>query len=107
MYNSFRPVPGLRGAQLNELLELHAEKNIRAEKKMSLMTPSGMPLIEGLSDDEMSELIALHKEKKLCLSSVSSTNILHQLSSIHLIPAGTTLVDCPLGLGIHSLAHND
>ena len=41
------------------------------------------------------------------LSSVSSTNFLHQPSSIHLIPAGTALVDSPLGLGIRSPAHND
>jgi len=41
------------------------------------------------------------------LSSVSSTNILHQPSSIHLIPAGTALVDSPLELGIYSSARND
>jgi len=41
------------------------------------------------------------------LSSVSSTNILHQPSSIHLIPAGTALVDSPLELGIRSSARND
>jgi len=33
--------------------------------------------------------------------------ILHQPSSIHSIPAGTALVDCPLGLGIRSPPHND
>jgi len=38
------PVDGLRGAQLKELLELGAEKN------MSLITPSVTPPIEGLSD---------------------------------------------------------
>jgi len=43
---------------------------------MSLITPSVTPQIEGLSDDKMSELIALRKVKKLCLSYVSSTNIL-------------------------------
>ena len=43
----------------------------------------------------------------LRLSSVPSTNILHQQSSIHLIPAGTALVDTPLGLAIRSPAHND
>jgi len=101
MYNGLRPVPGLRGAQLNELLEL------RAEKKMSLISPSVTLPIEGLSDDEMSDLIALRKEKKLCPSSVSSTNILHQPSFIHLILADTALVDSPLGLGIRSIAHND
>ena len=35
------------------------------------------------------------------------SNILHQPSSIHLIPAGTALVDSPLGLGIRSPPHND
>ena len=89
MYNGLRPVPGLRGAQLNELLEL------RAEKKMSLISPSVTLPIEGLSDDEMSDLIALRKEKKLCPSSVPSTNILHQPSFIHLILADTALVDSP------------
>jgi len=76
---------------------------------MSLISPSVMPQIEGLSDDEMSELIVLRKEKKLCVSSVSSTNILHQPLSIHLMPpaAGTALVESPLGLRICSPAHND
>jgi len=103
MYNSLRPVPGLRNAQLNELLELE----LCAEKNLSLKTPSVTPTIEVLSDDEMSELIALRKETKLCLSSVSSINILHQPSSIHLIPAVTALVDSPLGLGIHPPVHTD
>ena len=48
MYHGLRLMPGLRGDQLNELLEL------RAEKKMSLTTPSVTPQIEGLSDDEIS-----------------------------------------------------
>jgi len=37
----------------------------------------------------------------------SISNILHQPSSIRLIPAGTALVDFPLGLGIRSPPHND
>ena len=35
------------------------------------------------------------------------SKVLHQPLSIRLIPAGTALVDYPLGLGIHSLPHND
>ena len=35
------------------------------------------------------------------------SNILHQPSSIHLIPAGTALDDSPLGLVIHSPQNND
>ena len=53
---------------------------------------SGVP-IDGLTEDDMSELLALRKEKELRLSSVPSTNILHQQSSMCLIPAGTVLVD--------------
>ena len=101
MYNGLRPVSGLRGAQLNEMLEL------RAEQKMSLITPSVTPPIEDLGDDKMSKLIALRKEKNLCLFSVSLTNVLHQTSSFHLVPAGNALVDSPLELGIRSPAHND
>jgi len=48
---------------LNELPELGAKKKIRAEKKMSLITPSITPPIEGLSVDEKSMLIALRKGK--------------------------------------------
>ena len=70
IYHGLRRVPGLRDDQLNELLEL------RAEKKMSFITPSVELQIEGLSDNEMFELIAFRKEKKLCVPSVSSTNIL-------------------------------
>ena len=55
MYNSLRPVSGLCGTQLYKLLEL------RAAKKMSLITTSVTPPIEGLIDDEISELIALRK----------------------------------------------
>jgi len=85
IYNGWIPVPdswgvpvnGLRETRLNELLQL------RAENKMSSINLSVMPSLEGLSDDEMSELLTLHKEKKLCLSSLSSTNVLHQPSSIH------------------------
>jgi len=73
---------GLRGARLNELLEL------RAEKKMSSWNISVTTPLEGSSDDGIS-------------------NILHQPSSIHLLPAGTALVDSLLGLGIHSPPHND
>ena len=90
MYNGLIPVPessgmpvnGLRGARLNELLEL------RAEKKMSSVNVSVTTPLEGSSDDGISK-------------------ILHQPSSIHLIPAGTAFVDYPLGLGIRSLPHND
>jgi hypothetical protein len=99
MYHGLRLVVGQNGAQLSELLEL------RAEKKMSLITPCVTPQIEGLSDDEMSELIALCQEKKLCLSSVSSTNVLYP--GHYLTPAGTAFVGSPLGLGIRSPAHND
>jgi len=84
MYNGLIPVPassgfsvGLRGACLNELLEL------RAQKKMSSCSISVTTPLEGSSDDGIS-------------------NILHQPSSIHLIPAGTALVNSPLGLGIRS-----
>jgi len=91
MYHGLRLVVGQNGAQLSELLEL------RAEKKMSLISPSVTPQIEGFSDDEMSELIALCQEKKLCLSSVSSTNVLYP--GHYLTPAGTTFVGSPLGLG--------
>jgi len=121
LYNGLIPMPesfgepvyGVRGAQLNELLELRAQKKmtlnekIRTEKNMSLITPSVTPPIEVLSDAEMNELIALRKEKKLCLPGVSSTNIFHQLSSIYLIPASTKLIDSSSGLGTRSLAHND
>jgi len=88
MYNGLIPVPassgfsvGLRGARLNELLEL------RAEKKMSSWNISVTTPLEGSSDDGI-------------------INTLHQPSSIHLIPAGTALVDSPLGLGIRSPPHN-
>jgi len=90
MYNGLIPVPAssgfpvddLRGAHLNELLEL------RAEKKMSSWNVSVSTPLEGSSDDGIS-------------------NILHQPSSIHIIPAGTALVKSPLGLGIRSPPHND
>jgi len=90
MCNSLIPVPeslgmpvnGLRGAQSNELLEL------RAEKKMSSVKISVTAPFEGSSDDGISK-------------------VLHQPSSIHSIPAGTALVDSPLGLGIRSSPHND
>jgi len=90
MYNGLTPVPtssdmpvdGLRGARLNELLQL------RAEKKMSSLNISVTTPLQGSSDDGIS-------------------NILHQPSSIHLIPAGTALVDSPLGLGVRSPPHND
>jgi len=94
MYNGLIPVPassgfpvdGLRGARLNELLDL------RAEKKMSSCNISVTTPLEGSSDDGVS-------------------NILHQPLSIHLIPAGSALVDSPLGLGIRSPPrsppHND
>jgi len=45
-------------------------------------------MLEGSSDDGIS-------------------NILHQPLSIQLIPAGTALVNSPLGLGIRSPQHND
>ena len=35
------------------------------------------------------------------------SKVLHQPSSIHLIPAGTALFDSPSGLGIRSPPHND
>ena len=90
MYNGLIPVPassefpadGLRGALLNELLEL------RAEKKMSSLNISVTTPLQGFSNVEFS-------------------NILHKPSSIHLIPAGTALVDSPLGLGVRSSPHND
>ena len=90
MYNGLIPVPassafpvdGLRGARLNELLELRAEKKI-SSLNIFVTTP-----LEGSSDDGIS-------------------NILHQPSLILLIPAGTALVDSPLGLGICSPPHND
>jgi len=82
LVSSAFPVDGLRGARLNELLEL------RAEKKMSSWNISVTTPLEGSSDDGIS-------------------NILHQPSLIHLIPAA--LVDSPLGLGIRSQVppHND
>jgi len=40
-------------------------------------------------------------------SDVEFSNILHKPSSIHLIPAGTALVDSLLGLGVRSRLHND
>ena len=95
------PVSGLRRTHLNELLEL------RAEKKDVIHNSLCHAQLEGLSDDEISELITLRKEKRLCLSSVSSTNILHQSSSIHLIPAGTALVNSLVRLGIRCPPHND
>jgi len=49
---------------LNEQLEL------RAEKKMSLITSSVTHPTEGLSDDEMSELITLRKENNASLQCV-------------------------------------
>jgi len=76
------PVDGLRGALLNELLEL------QAGKKMSFLNISVKTPLQGFSDDEFS-------------------NILHKPSSIHLIPAGTALVDSPLGLGVRSPPNND
>ena len=76
------PVDCLRGACLNELLEL------RAEKKMSSWNISVTTPLEGSSDDGIS-------------------NTLHSPLSIHLIPAGTALVDSPLGLSIRSPPHND
>jgi len=76
------PVNGLLGAHLHELLELRAEKKM-SSVKMSVTTP-----LEGSCDDGISK-------------------VLNQPSSIHLIPAGTVLVDSPLGLGIRSPPHND
>jgi hypothetical protein len=76
------PVDGLRGARLNELLELRAEKKM-SSRNISVTTP-----LEGSSDDDIS-------------------NVLHSPLSIHLIPAGAALVDSPLGLGIRSPPHND
>ena len=76
------PVNDLRGAHLVELLELRAEKKM-SSVKISVTTP-----LEGSSDDRMSK-------------------VLHQPSSIHLILAGTALVDSPLGLGIRFPPHND
>jgi len=78
-------VDGLRGARLNELLELCAQKKM-SSWNISVTTP-----LEVSSDDGIS-------------------NILHQLSSIHLTSAGTALVDSNLGLGtssIRSPPHND
>ena len=76
------PVDGLCGARLNELLELRTEKKV-SPWNISVRTP-----LEGSSDDGIS-------------------NILHSPLSIHLIPAGTALVDSPLGLAIRSPPHND
>jgi len=76
------PVDGVRGARLDELLQL------RAEKKMSSLNFSVTTLLQGSSDDGIS-------------------NIFHQPSSINLIPAGIALVDSPLGLGVRSSPHND
>jgi len=76
------PADGLRGALLNELLELWAEKKM-ASLNISITTP-----LQGFSNLEFS-------------------NILHKPSSIHLIPAGTALVNSPLGLGVCSPPHND
>ena len=76
------PVDGLRCARLNALLELRAEKKMLSWK-ISVTTP-----LEGSSDDDIS-------------------NIPHQPSWIHLILAGTALVNSPLGLRIRSPPHND
>jgi len=65
-----------------ELLQL------RAEKKMLSLNISFTTPLEGSSDD-------------------GTSNIVHQPSSIRLIPAGTALVGSPLGLGIRSPTHND
>jgi len=89
-YNGLLPVPtssgmpvnGLRGARLNELLQL------RAEKKMSSLD------ISVKTSFEVSSVYGI-------------SNIFHQPSSIHLIPAGTALTDSSLGLGIRSPPHND
>ena len=59
-----------------------------AEKKMSSVKISVTTPLEGSCDDGISK-------------------VLNQPSSIHLIPAGTALVDSPLGLGIRSPPHND
>jgi len=72
MYNGLIPVPAssgfpvdcLRGARLNELLEL------RIEKKMSSWNISATTPLEGSNDDGIS-------------------NILHQSLSIHLIPVNS------------------
>ena len=90
MYNGLIPVPkssdmpvnGLRGARLNELLQLRAEKKI-SSLNIFVTTP-----LQGFSDDGIS-------------------NILHQPSSIQLIQASTALVDSLLGLGVCSPPHND
>jgi len=91
MYNGLIPVPesscmpvnGLRGARLNELLELRDEKEM-----LSVNISVTIPL-KGSSDDGISKF-------------------LHQPASIHLIPAGTALVESPLGLGtIRSPPHKD
>jgi len=76
------PADGFRGALLNELLEL------RAEKQMSSLNISVTTPLQGFSD-------------------VKFSNVLHKPSSIHLIPAGTALVDSPLGLGVCSPSDND
>ena len=77
MYNGLIPVPassgfpvdGLRGARLNELLELRAEKKMSSQAwNISVTTP-----LEGSSGDGIS-------------------NILHQPSSIHLILAPHLLI---------------
>jgi len=81
MYNGLIPVPassgfpvdGLRGARLNKLLEL------RAEKKMSSWNISVTTPLEGSSEDAIS-------------------SFLHQPSSIHLITAGTALSDLSIPL---------
>jgi len=63
--------------------------------------------IEGFSNVEMSQLFELRNEKKLSLSGVSPTTILHQPFSIHLIPAGSAPIDSPLVLGIRCPTHDD
>ena len=60
----------------------------RAARDMSSLNISVTTPLQGFGDDEFS-------------------NILHKPSSIHLIPAGTALVDSPLGLGVRSSPHND
>jgi len=50
---------------------------------MSFLNISVTTPLQGFSNDEFS-------------------NILHNPSSIHLTPAGTALVDSPLGLGVRS-----
>ena len=62
-FESEMPVDGLRGARLNELLEL------RAEKKMPSLNISVTTPIQGSSDDGIS-------------------NILHQPASIHFLQDG-------------------